>query len=126
MIANRVWIIENLISSILQSPAQINLFLMSKEILVQSSKALIKTCSNKHCSSCCPKYLFYIIILPFVLFQMVENPTPTKRITQVVYKTSSCSSVLKLISIFKRHKLRLAASNLWIFVHKVNYSTYPV
>ena len=109
-----------------QSPAEINLLVMSKESAIQSTGIPVIFRTDHHTSSRSPEYLLLIIILSVISLYGIKDSTPTERITQLIKIATACSSILKHILVVFGQQLRLASSYLRMSIHKLDERSKPM
>ena len=68
----------------LDSPAQVNLFLMGEEPFVESPYPVEQFGPDHQACSAGPQYILGLVILPEILFRPVQHPSPAERVAVFV------------------------------------------
>src|SRR5690606_184031 len=104
----------HLITKIIKSPAKVYFLLMGKMVLIKCPNFIKDIFSYCHASPTCPKYFYFIIILPLIFFQVFKYAPPAKRITKSIYKSSRSSRIFKIFRIFIIKDLGLDGRHQWL------------
>ena len=106
------------------SPAEINLFHVGEELLVQSAQPVPYITADNHTGSRCPEALYRAVILAFVFFYAGQDPAAAKRKAPAVYKASCGSCILELLYAFfvmtERKDLGLAGGGFFVGFHEIH------
>src|SRR5690625_2833492 len=83
------------VSHPLQSPGQIYLLHMHEELLIESAGLIPRRSPDGHCSTRCPEDVARVVVLARIDFDVEDNPTSRKRISEPVslrqYTDGVCS-----------------------------------
>src|SRR5687767_365269 len=91
-----------LIACKLHSPAEIDLFLVSKKIIIKPFHFMKYITANDHRSACHPKDLFRGIILTFIHFTYIKYPSSCKWIAEAIKPSSGTACIIKNIPVAVR------------------------
>src|SRR5690606_26775867 len=100
----------------ISSPAKINFFLMSEKCFVKTTELLKNVFSHKQTGSRCPENRQSVIILPFIFFDNIKNPSAAVRKTKSVDKATAGSGIFKVILSFVIQYFGLDNANFRLFV----------
>ena len=109
----------------IQSPAHVNLLVMSEEARIQTANTVIVVSTYHQAGTCCPHHGRGIIILSVILFHGVKNSSSTKRITVTVKIATTGTCVFKRIFVEYRQQFWLAGSHLGMAVHELYQRHQP-
>src|SRR5690625_7930837 len=83
------------VSHPLQSPGQIYLLHMHEELLIESAGLIPRRSPDGHCSTRCPEDVARGVVLARIDFDVEENPTSRKRISERVDKRAPRTRIVE-------------------------------
>src|SRR5690554_5530445 len=99
---------------------------MCKIILVKAFYLLKCFISDDQERATCPKNRSGLIILAFILLYAGENPATAKRVSQAVYKSTRCASILEMPRVVIIQNFGLGGCNCGVSLKKIKNGRQPV
>ena len=113
-------------ASILQTPAQVYLFHVSKKIRVKPTILMKQFCPYDHTGARGPEDIHGLVILAYICFQLVEDAPPAVRISQTVDKPTCGAGVFKVVFFLVSFDLGLCAGIIGMIIQKTDQGYSPV
>src|SRR5690625_5517358 len=95
------------VSHPLQAPGQIDLLHMHEELFIESAGLIPRRSPDGHCSTRCPEDVARVVVLARIDFDVEENPTSRKRISEPVDKPARRTRILEPAAVIVLKQLRL-------------------
>src|SRR5688572_19798983 len=89
-----------------ETPTQVYFLHVREEVFIQTASLQVLFSFDYQASARCPEHPELIIVLAFVIFERLENPTPAKRVAQPVDEATGRARIFKLTFIVVGQYLR--------------------
>src|SRR5690606_37901552 len=103
-------------SCAMKLPAQVDLFHVRKDILIETAVGVKAFRPDHHAGTGSPEHRSFVIVLPVVLFHMIEHSAATERIAKAVDESAGGTGVLEEVPPAMRLYLWLYRGNVLVAV----------
>jgi len=108
----------NAVPGQLHAPAEIDLFLVGEEEVLQAMQFVVQTAADKERGAAGPEDGFDLVILPIVYFTDIEDPTLRKGIAKIIEPAAGGAGIFERLAVGRHPDLWLAGADGGVGFHQ--------